>query len=90
MRRLRWLAWFANVLLMVTLVASGAHSHHSGPLAQDTCIACTLAHAPIAPTTIAPAPTAPEPTHEVAIEMPLLVVVPPLCAVPSSRGPPLA
>ena len=90
MKRMRWLAWLANVLLVATLVASGAHSHH-GPAAADRgCVACTIAHAPMSSPEVASAPPAPEPTRESALELPILAVAAPSCALPSPRGPPLA
>ena len=90
MRPQRWLAWFANLLLVVTIVATGAHSHHGRAVDDRGCAVCTVAHAPVAPASIAAAPRAPEPTREVAIEIPVLEVTPAPFAVPLSRGPPLA
>ena len=90
MKRMRWLAWLANVLLVATLVASGAHTHH-GPAANDRgCVACTIAHAPMTSPEVASAPPAPEPTRESALVLPVLVVAAPSRALPSPRGPPLA
>jgi hypothetical protein len=89
MKRMRWVAWFAGVLLLVALVASGAHVHHGAPAGDASCVACTLAHAPIAPDDAAPAVRAPEPTHEVLHEIPVTPAAAPLCAVPASRAPPL-
>jgi len=90
MKRMRWLAWLANVLLVATLVASGAHSHH-GPVAGDRgCIACTIAHAPMTSPEVASAPPAPAPTREAVLALPPLAVVAPSCALPPPRGPPLA
>ena len=90
MKRMRWLAWLANVLLVAALVASGAHSHHGSVASDRGCVACTIAHAPMASPEVASAPPAPAPTRESAFELPALVVVAPSCALPSPRGPPLA
>ena len=90
MKRMRWLAWLANVLLVATLVASGAHSHHGSVASDRGCVACTIAHAPMASPEVASAPPAPTPTRESAFELPALVLVAPSCALPSPRGPPLA
>jgi len=90
MKRMRWLAWLANVLLVATLVASGAHSHHGLTANDRGCVACSIAHAPMASPEVASAPPAPEPTPECVLELPVLTVVAPSCALPSPRGPPLA
>jgi hypothetical protein len=87
---MRWLAWLATHLLLVTIVVTGAHAHHDGPAQDHGCVACTLAHTPIVSASAAPVPAAPEPTREIAAEVPLFVPAPPLCAIPSSRAPPLA
>lgn len=89
MRRLRWLAWFSSLLLVAALAVSGAHVHH-GPASDQGCVACTLAHAPMAPADATPAVRAPEPACEHRAETPVLSVVAPTCAIPSSRAPPLA
>jgi hypothetical protein len=89
MNRLRGLAWFAAVLLVVALAASGAHVHR-GPANESGCVACTLAHAPAAVADTAPAVRAPEPTREIVLETPVARFAAPLCALPATRGPPLA
>jgi hypothetical protein len=90
MKRMRWLAWLANVLLVAALVASGAHSHHGAAASDRDCVACSIAHAPMSSPEVASAPPAPEPTHERVLELPVLAVLAPSCALPSPRGPPLA
>ena len=90
MKRMRWIAWLANVLLVAALVASGAHSHHGLTASDRGCVACTIAHAPMASPEVASAPPAPGPTGEIAPGLPVLAVVAPSCALPSPRGPPLA
>ena len=89
MKRMRWIAWFANLLLLVALVASGAHSHHGATASDRGCVACSIAHAPMASPEVASVPCAPEPTLEIAPERPTLAVDSVLPAVPSSRAPPL-
>ena len=89
MSRLRGLAWFAAVLLVVAMAASGAHVHR-GAVNDAGCVACTLAHAPAAVADTAPAVRAPEPTCEIVLETPVACFVAPLCAFHSTRGPPLA
>jgi len=84
----RFGAWFASVLLLVTIVASGAHAHHAPNASSDNCVACTLAHAPAADDSSAPAPHTLERTGEIVIATPVLPVVALLAAVPSSRAPP--
>jgi hypothetical protein len=88
MRRQRWLAWFASFLLVAALAVSGAHVHR-GPANEAGCVACTLAHAPATVTDTAPAVRAPEPTREIVLEIPLARFAAPLCALHSSRAPPL-
>ena len=90
MKRMRWLAWFANLLLLVALVASGAHSHHGATASERGCVACSIAHAPMASPEVASVPRAPEPTREFTPERPVLAVASVLPAVPASRAPPLA
>jgi hypothetical protein len=87
---MRWIAGLASLLLLVTIVVTGAHSHHGGPTQDHGCVACTLAHTPAAPASDAPVPRAPEATREVASEISLFAPLPPLCAIPASRAPPLA
>ena len=84
----RFGAWLASVLLLVTIVASGAHAHHALNASSDNCVACTLAHAPAADDSSAPSPQAPERTDEIVIVAPALPAVALLAAVPSSRAPP--
>lgn len=88
MKRLRFLAWLSSFLLVFTLVASGVHAHHAPNASSDTCVACTLAHAPAADDSAAPKPIAPQVTGEVVDPAPAGTVVAPLDAVPSSRAPP--
>jgi hypothetical protein len=88
MKRQRWLAWFAGVLLLVAMATSGAHVHHGAPAGDSNCVACTLAHAPIAPPDAAPAVRAPQPTYEVLHETPVSPAATALCAVPAPRAPP--
>ena len=89
MSRLRGLAWFAAVLLVVALAASGSHVHR-GPANDSGCVACTLAHAPATVADTAPAVRSPEPTREIVHETPVSRFAAPLCALPDTRGPPLA
>lgn len=86
----RFGAWFASVLLLVTIVASGAHAHHAPNTSSDNCVACALAHAPAADDASVPEPIAPQRTGEVILFAPASPVVAPFAEVPSSRGPPEA
>jgi len=88
MSRLRGLAWFAALLLVVALTASGAHVHR-GAASEAGCVACTLAHAPATVADTAPAVRAPERTREILHETPVARFAAPLCALHSSRAPPL-
>lgn len=85
----RWLAWLANLLLLVTILVTGAHAHHGEAAGHDHCMVCTLAHAPGVTAESAPALAPPAPTRDRAVETTLLAITPPLRAVPSSRAPPL-
>lgn len=85
---MRWLVWFANVLLLATTLAMAAHSHEG--LAQErSCAVCTLAQAPSTLAPAAPAALPPAPTSEVVLDTPVLRFASALCAIPPSRGPPL-
>ena len=90
MKTPRWLAWLSNLLLLVTILATGVHAHHGAPAGHDHCMVCTLAHAPAVAAETAPALCPPAPTRDRAVEVTLLAVTPPLRAVPSSRAPPSA
>ena len=87
---MKWLASFLSALLLVTLVLSGAHSHHGSTTPERTCVACTIAHAPMASLAVADSPSATEPTFELRVERPMVAVGAPAVALPSPRGPPLA
>ncbi len=88
----RWLNWVASALLLVTIFVTGAHSHHGDDPhgGEDRhCVTCTLAHAPAITADRAPTLSPPATTHHRVSEPALLVLPAPLCAIPSSRAPPI-
>jgi hypothetical protein len=89
MKAPRWLVWLSNLVLLVTILVTGAHAHHGEAAGHDHCMVCTLAHAPAVAADSAPALVSPAPTRDRAVETAPLAVTPPLRAVPSSRAPPL-
>ena len=90
MKAPRWLAWLSNLVLLATILVTGAHAHHGAPAGHDHCMVCTLAHAPAVVAEATPVLFRPAPSHDRAIEAALPAVTPPLRAVPSSRAPPSA
>jgi len=89
MKAPRWLAWLSSLVLLVTILVMGAHAHHGEAAGHDHCMVCTQAHAPAVAAEFAPALVPPAPTRDRAVETALLVLTPPLRAVPSSRAPPV-
>ena len=88
MRPARWLAACLKVLLLVTLVTTGAHTHaHDAP--DHPCAVCAIGHAPAVTAPDAPAVAAPELTFEVVALTTESVQPAPSCAIPASRAPPL-
>jgi hypothetical protein len=88
MRPARWLAACLKLLLLVTLVTTGAHTHaHDAP--DHPCVVCAVAHAPAITAADAPAVAAPERTFEVVVDHPVSALPAPSCAIPASRAPPL-
>ncbi|MEP7028672.1 MAG: hypothetical protein ABI960_08755 [Candidatus Eisenbacteria bacterium] len=88
MRPVRWIAVGLKLLLLVTLVTTGAHTH-AHDAADHPCVVCAVGHAPAVVAAASPAPQAPEPTLEILVERPASLAPSPSCAIPSSRAPPL-
>ena len=90
MRPPRFFAALAALLLLATIVVTGAHAHHGGPASDRGCVTCTLAQAPATCPDAAPALRAPERAHGTVHEPAHFVPDAPLGDVPSSRAPPAA
>ncbi len=88
MRPTRWVAVCLKVLLLVTLVTAGAHTHAHDSM-DHPCVVCMVGHAPAIAAAAAPALKAPEPTLEARVERPVSATPAPSCAIPASRAPPL-
>jgi len=88
MRPARWLAACLKLLLLVTLVTTGAHTHAHDAV-DHPCVVCAIGHAPAVAAPAAPAPAAPERTFEVVALTTESALPAPSCAIPASRAPPL-
>ena len=88
MRPVRWLAACLKLLLLVTLVTTGAHTHAHDAV-DHPCVVCAIGHAHAVAAPAAPAPAAPERTFELVVDRPVSALPAPSCAIPASRAPPL-
>jgi len=86
--RLRWLSWTMNAVLVVVMLATGAHQH-PGDSPAHPCVVCAVGHAPALPSAPVPAVRAPEPTCEIVLLPPAPAGASAEVRLPSTRGPPL-